>query len=423
MEKVSPQGKKPEEKKIDPPWPIEFNRQSLLAICNGSGKGADLLYCLLNKARWEIHNQKLEQSVKTVKFHFDKADILKALAKAGKTISQGSYSANLQRFKNAGYITSEPYTPTFEIHLDVLKDAFANPPQPSESVKVSKRQTDTIGRKEYDDLMCQFVILTEKVSILTQLCQSLTQNTSFNAACENCLHSTAASQSNDYKSNKENLSDCVDTSSLVFALDPLCEDLPEAQPILVFPQQANNSYSQNSQATEQTTLFPEAHGYEKNEPPQELSSKSGKIELTSEQAEQCRRWYTHFEKVRGEPFETKGDKINARKYIKMLVLKYDETTIMRIYKHLSEKDFKWSKPSFRFKITPYVVYDEAPSVLQQFTNPEQVASNQPQKSKISPTSTPEVQQQWQETLNRSLANTDQRLAEYLARKQAQQVAN
>lgn len=154
---------------------------------------------------------------------------------------------------------------------------------------------------------------------------------------------------------------------LVEDLDPLSEDLLEAQPK---SKQSSIAYSQESQSTTQQTLFDADLAYTKNEnpPSQEKKPKrpkQPKVELTPEQHEQCRRWLTHFEKVRGEPFETKEAKINAAKYIKMLVLKYDETTIMRIYKHLSEKDFKWSKPSFKFKITPYVVYTEAPSVLQQ----------------------------------------------------------
>lgn len=151
---------------------------------------------------------------------------------------------------------------------------------------------------------------------------------------------------------------------------------------------ANNSYSQPTERTMQETLFGDADGYTKNNAVSEIASDTPsktkkprttqpKIDLTPEQKEHCRRWYAHFEKVRGEPFETKGDKINAAKYIKMLVLKYDETTIMRIYKHLSEKDFKWSKPSFKFKITPYVVYTEAPSVLQQLATPQEKSEPSP----------------------------------------------
>lgn len=171
-------------------------------------------------------------------------------------------------------------------------------------------------------------------------------------------------------------------------LDPLSEDMLEAQPQTVVAQQPDIAYSQGIQETTQGTLFDPADGYTTTtgNTPQQPSSeekkpartKQPKIVLTPEQIEHCRRWYAHFEKVHGEPFETKGDKISVAKYIKKLVLKYDETTIMRIYKQLSEKDFKWSKPSFKFKITPYVVYTEAPSVLQQIGSSPAITSNKPE---------------------------------------------
>lgn len=278
---TSPQTSK-EENKIDspPPWPAQFNRQDLLDLCDGSGKGADFLYCILNKARWEIHNQKLDPATKVVKFQFAKNDIYKALAKKNKTLSQGLYSINTRRFTKAGYVISQPYHFLFEVHFDVLEqriaalaeDSNSSQGQAEKSVKVSKRQTDKVNREEYDLLLCQFVSLTEmyqsltnKVSFLTEFCQSLT-NSNVGAGAQGATSSTTTDlQSNDSieitKSNdsKREKDDCANASSscprlLALELDPDIEDLPEAQPPMSYSQETTQptSLEQNTQNEEVT---------------------------------------------------------------------------------------------------------------------------------------------------------------------------
>ncbi len=86
--------------------------------------------------------------------------------------------------------------------------------------------------------------------------------------------------------------------------------------------------------------------------------------LTPEQVARCRAWYQRFIDLRGYAWETQGEVINEHKYIKRLVVKYTDAQIERLYDYLFNRHFKWSKPDFRYKIGAYVVYSEAPSVIQ-----------------------------------------------------------
>lgn len=224
MSNVQRSREKTEEKPDTPLWPIRFSCQNssptyqeirvdLLALSRGSAKGADLLYCLLNKARWEVHNQHLDRNVKAVTFQFGQSDVEKCLAKAGKTISQGSYSSYLRLFRRAGYIENQPYSKTFIVHLSVIEAAFANPPkkehQEASGKPVSKCQSVKIDKSGYENLlgvcidltqMCQ--LLNSRLQQLTHLCQSLTQSTSTEAASEAASVANPSLQSDDSEISK-----------------------------------------------------------------------------------------------------------------------------------------------------------------------------------------------------------------------------
>src|SRR5258708_5565265 len=201
----------------DAPWPIVVTRQSLLTASWGSKKGADLLWHFLNKARWEIKNQNLSISVKVITFQEKRTEIFKSIeaAKAGNSISQGTYNTLLRAFVEAGYMINQPYSDLFEVHLDVIEKAFLNPPQkPGKAGRKPKQtdevcvnstdyNTDTISRKEYDSLvevcvnvseMCQR--LSIQVAELTQLCQSLTHYNMPQAASDAAPTATTGVQSN-----------------------------------------------------------------------------------------------------------------------------------------------------------------------------------------------------------------------------------
>lgn len=199
------------------PWPFVVNRQHLLTASWGSKKGADLLWHFLNKARWEIKNQNLSTSVKDIVFQESRPEILKSIesAKAGNSLSQGTYNTLLRAFVEVGYLTNQPYSDTFTVHLAVIEQAFSNPPQkPVKSgtkpkrthefdVNLTHHTTDTISREEFNSLvevcvnvskMCQ--CLSIQVAELTQMCQSLYQNPSSNAAPEEVSNATTEVQSN-----------------------------------------------------------------------------------------------------------------------------------------------------------------------------------------------------------------------------------
>lgn len=213
------------------PWPIVVNRQGLLTATWGSKKGADLLWHFLNKARWEIKNQNLSTSVKDIIFQESRPEILKSIesAKVGNSLSQGTYNTLLRAFVEVGYLTNQPYSDTFTVHLAAIEQAFLNPPQkPGRAPKKPKNTdetcinlthhtTDTISREEFNSLvevcvnvskMCQS--LSIQVAKLTLLCQSLYQNPSSTAAPKEVLSATTEAQSNDIDS----MLDAYDSSPL-----------------------------------------------------------------------------------------------------------------------------------------------------------------------------------------------------------------
>lgn len=222
---------RPQQQEKDAPWPIVVTRQGLLNAAWGSKKGADLLWHFINKARWEIKNQNLSTSVKVIIFQEKRTDIFAAIesAKAGNSISQGTYNTLLRAFTAAGYVVNQPYSDVFEVHLDAIEEAFTNPPQkPGGSGKRVRRidetcvnsthyNTDTISRKEYDSLlevcvnvskMCQS--LSIQVAELTQLCQSLTHYNMPEAASDGSASASIQAQSNDIDS----MLDAYDSSPL-----------------------------------------------------------------------------------------------------------------------------------------------------------------------------------------------------------------
>lgn len=194
---------RPQEEKNNVPWRITFTRKDLLAAAWQSKKGADLLYHFLHRASWEAKNQKLAADATTISFQEERPKLFEAMAKTGKTLSQGSYNTLLRCFGEVGYVTNEPYSDVFTVHTDIIAKAFTKPPQkpvrngekPNNTdescVKMTHRHTDTISREEYNSMhevcvnlskMCQN--LSIQVAELTQLCQSLTQNTSGSTAQE-----------------------------------------------------------------------------------------------------------------------------------------------------------------------------------------------------------------------------------------------
>ncbi len=86
--------------------------------------------------------------------------------------------------------------------------------------------------------------------------------------------------------------------------------------------------------------------------------------MTPEQQQRCKDWYARFIAMRGYAWETRGQCINERKYIKWLVAKYTDAQLETLHDYLFNRHFKWSKPDFKFKIGAYEVYNEAPSVIQ-----------------------------------------------------------
>lgn len=192
----------------NPAWPIANTRQNLLNAAWGSGKGADLLYHFINKARWEIHNQRLSTETKDVVFQETRPELLASIIKAkdpdrtaGYTFSQGSYNRFLRAFIAAGYIENQPYSDTFAVHLETIEKSFAvAPPMPVEldrrrprtdedCVKLTHHTIDTITREEFNYMVelcvnvskvCQQCV--NKPEELTHLCQLLTQNSTIGAA-------------------------------------------------------------------------------------------------------------------------------------------------------------------------------------------------------------------------------------------------
>lgn len=405
-----------------PTWAINFTRKDLVAAAWGSSKGADLLYHFIHKASREIENRNLPETLKDIPFQEPQKKIQELVP-----ISVGSLHTYLKYFVAVGYVSNKAYSKDFVVHLGAIEKAFTEiPPKPEEEnssekkdrkprQNVSKNETlklVTLPLEELDRLYDKifqvkemFQQLNEKYSELETKFTKLSTLKSSEQASEAditaisdslydsvCLGDDSEFTSAAFVQEDTHLCDCANASSLLRLLpygdlDPLAED--EVQPQLRQKKQAeqtNNSYSQQPEQPQQETLFGDSIGYEKEgepapqgetEKPKRTRKREPQIELTTEQLEHCRRWYAYFEKWRGEKFETKGDKINAGKYIKKLVLKYDETTIMRIFKHLTEKHFKWSKPSYKFKIIPYVVYTEAHSVLQQWANPEADTGQKP----------------------------------------------
>lgn len=205
----------PQEKEA--PWPLVVTRQGLLTATWGSKKGADLLWHFLNKARWEIKNQNLSTSVKVIIFQESRSDIFKAIesAKLGNSISQGTYNTLLRAFVEVGYIVNQPYSDTFEVHLDAIEKAFTNPPQKAgratrkpkavdeSCVNSTHYNTDTISREEFNSLvevcvnvskMCQ--CLSIQVAELTQMCQRLTHYNIPQEASDAGSNATIEAQSN-----------------------------------------------------------------------------------------------------------------------------------------------------------------------------------------------------------------------------------
>ena len=85
--------------------------------------------------------------------------------------------------------------------------------------------------------------------------------------------------------------------------------------------------------------------------------------------------YNHIVEWRGYAFDNGGAVINERKYCHKLAEKYSDEQIPRIYEHLTTKDFKWSKPNYRYKVGAYEIFTEAGSVLQQLKASDKTASN------------------------------------------------
>jgi hypothetical protein len=91
-------------------------------------------------------------------------------------------------------------------------------------------------------------------------------------------------------------------------------------------------------------------------------------EKTPEELEfdaRCSRLYDQFIEWRGYAWNTAGACINERKHIRLLAAKYTDAQIEQFYSHLFNVDFKYSKPSFKYKIGAYDVWHEAPSIEQQ----------------------------------------------------------
>lgn len=406
-------------------------RDSYVKACWGNLKMAALLNHLMFLAKCKAKNESREIS-KIETLEISREDLAKKVH-----IAPGTLVTFLQKFVDAQYVISKAYSPLFEVNTEAVEQAAINPPTKPErkpaqprGKKISKIDNsgfpidimlDKFSKLEtyFSNLEIGIAKLETKLSILEEKIAKLEIWKSLEStpeeAGEGYFPAPSITSSLSNESNKENIApDAVSNEQdSGFAIAT-----PQGD-----EEQASNSYSQGLSSTIQNTLFGDGVAYRKNEDKPALETTSEqkptkeKIELTPDQMEQCRRWYTHFEKVHGEPFEGKGEIVNVRKYIKMLVLKYDETTIMRIYKHLSEKDFKWSKPSFKFKITPYVMYDNASSVLQQLANPE-ASETQEHKHKGSPNAPLLDEQVIKERTARNIEERKARIAAREAQKAA-----
>lgn len=98
--------------------------------------------------------------------------------------------------------------------------------------------------------------------------------------------------------------------------------------------------------------------------------------------------YNRIVEWRGYAFDNGGAVINERKYCKRLAEKYSDEQIEKFYTHLTTKDFKWSKPNYRFKVGAYELFTEAGSVLQQLKASDKTASN-PRMPALTPSDEPD----------------------------------